>query len=124
LMPLPSKVRMAEKLAQLQAGFRHAFAVRPDSQPLSIEDVELMERVADVIVKRGMAAPATVFLESMGPMNFLGSQALHFFTPIIECAFNVKEVEQVARLLERRETIPQLIAVIEAKSSISRASAQ
>lgn len=123
-MPLPFKVRMAEKLAQLQAGFRHAFAVQPDSQPLSIEDVELMERVADVIVKRGMAAPATVFLESMGPMNFLGSQALHFFTPIIECAFNVKEVEQVARLLERRETIPQLIAVIETKSSITRASAQ
>jgi hypothetical protein len=123
-MPLPSKVRMAEKLAQLQAGFRHAFAVRPESQPLSIDDVELMERVADVIVKRGMAAPATVFLESMGPMNFLGSQALHFFTPIIECAFNVKEVEQVARLLERRDSIPRLIAVIEAKSSIVRASAQ
>jgi hypothetical protein len=116
-MPLPSKVRVAEKLAQLQAGFRHAFAVRPESQPLSIDDVELMERVADVIVKRGMAAPATVFLESMGPMNFLGSQALHFFTPIIECAFNVKEVEQVARLLERRESIPQLIAIIEAKSA-------
>jgi hypothetical protein len=115
---------MAEKLAQLQAGFRHAFAVRPESQPLSIDDVELMERVADVIVKRGMAAPATVFLESMGPMNFLGSQALHFFTPIIECAFNVKEVEQVARLLERRDSIPRLIAVIEAKSSIVRASAQ
>ncbi len=123
-MPLPSKVRMAEKLAQLQAGFRHAFAVRAESQPLSIDDVELMERVADVIVKRGMAAPATVFLESMGPMNFLGSQALHFFTPIIECAFNVKEVEQVARLLERRDSIPRLIAVIEAKSSIVRASAQ
>jgi hypothetical protein len=117
-MPLPSKVRVAEKLAQLQAGFRHAFAVRPESQPLSIDDVELMERVADVIVKRGMAAPATVFLESMGPMNFLGSQALHFFTPIIECAFNVKEVEQVARLLERRESIPQLIAIIEAKSAL------
>ena len=115
---------MAEKLAQLQAGFRHAFAVRPESQPLSIDDVELMERVADVIVKRGMAAPATVFLESMGPMNYLGSQALHFFTPIIECAFNVKEVEQVARLLERRDSIPRLIAVIEAKSSIVRASAQ
>lgn len=116
-MRFPSKARVAQKLAQLQAGFSHAFAVRSDSSPLSMEDVELMERVADVIVKRGMAAPATVFLESMGPMNFLGSQALHFFTPIIECAFNVKEVEQVARLLERRETIPQLIAIIEAKSA-------
>src|SRR5512147_342017 len=123
-MSLPSKGRMAEKLAQLQAGFCHAFAVRPESQPLAIEDVELMERVADVIVKRGMAAPATVFLESMGPMNFLGSQALHFFTPIIEFAFNAKEVEQVARLLERRDSSARLIALIEAKSGAKRASAQ
>lgn len=115
---------MAEKLAQLQAGFRHAFSVRSDSKPLSIEDVELMQRVADVIVKRGMASPATVFLESMGPMNFLGSQALLFFTPIIECAFNVKEVEQVARLLERRDTIPRLVALIEAKSAPKGATAQ
>lgn len=83
-----------------------------------------MERVADAIVKRGMAAPATVFLESMGPMNFLGSQALHFLTPIIEFAFNAKEVEQVAKLLERRDTISRLIGLIETKSSAKRASAQ
>jgi hypothetical protein len=83
-----------------------------------------MQRVADMIVKRGMAAPATVFLESMGPMNFLGSQALHFLAPIIEFAFNAKEVEQVARLLERRDTISRLIAMIEARASIKKASAQ
>lgn len=123
-MRFPSKGRVAETLVHLRAGFRHAFAVSPQSQPLSVEDAELMERVADVIVKRGMAAPATVFLESMGPMNFLGSQALHFFTPIIECGFNVKEVEQVARLLERRDAIPRLIATIEFKSSSKRAPAQ
>jgi hypothetical protein len=103
---------------------QHAFATQSATQPLSIEEVELMERVADVIVTRGMAAPATVFLESMGPMNFLGSQALHFLMPIIECAFNTKEVEQVARLLERRDTISRLTAIIEAKSSVKRASAQ
>lgn len=94
------------------------------TQPLSIEDLQLMERVADAIVKRGMAVPATVFLESMGPMNFLGSQALHFLTPIIDCAFNAKDVEQVARLLERRDTISRLIDLIEAKSTAKRASAQ
>ena len=86
--------------------------------------MELMERVADLIVRRGMAAPATVFLESLGPMNFLGSQALHFLTPIIEFAFNTSEVEQVARLLERRDSISRLIAVIETKSAVKRASAQ
>ncbi|MGE0468118.1 MAG: hypothetical protein AB7L09_03545 [Nitrospira sp.] len=118
------KGNAAEKLAKVRAGLRHAFAVRPEDQPLSIEDVQLLERIAETIVKRGMAAPATMFLESMGPMNFLGSQALHFMTPIIDCAFNVKEVEQVARLLERRDTVTRLIAVIEAKSAPKGATAQ
>jgi hypothetical protein len=115
---------MAQKLVQLRAGLRHAFAVQPENQPLAIEDVQLMERIAEVIVNRRMAAPATIFLESMGPMNFLGSQALHFLTPILDCAFNTKEVEQVARLLERRDTVTRLIAIIEAKSAPQGATAQ
>jgi len=118
------KGNAAEKLAKVRAGLRHAFAVQPENQPLSIDDVQLLERIAETIVKRGMAAPATMFLESMGPMNFLGSQALHFMTPIIDCAFNVKEVEQVARLLERRDTVTRLIAIIEAKSAPKGATAQ
>ncbi|MGQ0557903.1 MAG: hypothetical protein ACT4PN_18390 [Nitrospiraceae bacterium] len=116
-MPLLPKKRIAEKVAQFRVGLRHAFAVRPETQPLAIEDIQLLERIAEVIVKRRMTAPATMFLESMGPMNFLGSQALHFITPIIDCAFNVKEVEQVARLLERRDTVTRLISIIEAKSA-------
>lgn len=113
----------AEKLAQLRAGLRHAFAVQPENQPLAVEDIQLLERIAGVIVNRRMAAPATMFLESMGPMNFLGSQALHFLTPILDCAFNTKEVEQVARLLERRDTVARLIAIIEAKSAPQGATA-
>lgn len=112
------------KLAQLRAGLRHAFAVQPDDQPLAIEDVQLLERIAEVIVNRRMAAPAMMFLESMGPMNFLGSQALHFLTPILDCAFNTKEVEQVARLLERRDTVTRLITIIEAKSAPQGATGQ
>ena len=114
----------AEKLANIRAGLRHAFAVQPEARSLTIEDVQLLERIAETIVKRGMAAPATMFLESMGPMNFLGSQALHFITPIIECAFNFKEVEQIARLLERRDTVTRLIAIIEAKSAPKGATAR
>ncbi len=119
-----SKEHLTKRLRALRAGLQHAFATQPASQPLSIEDVGLMQRIAEAIVQRGMAAPATVFLESMGPMNFLGSQALHFFTPIIECAFNAKEVEQVARLLERRDTISRLIALIDAKAAPQGASAR
>ena len=98
-------------------GLQHAFATQSEAQPPSPEDGQLLERMADIIVKRGMAAPAAVFLESIGPMNFLGSQALHFLNPILEFAFHGKEVEQVARLLEQRDTVSRLIALIEARTS-------
>jgi hypothetical protein len=57
-------------------------------------------------------------------MNFLGSQALHFLTPIIELAFNAQEVSQVARLLERRGTISRLIDLIEARTALKGAGAR
>jgi len=120
-MRLPHKGRVTERLVQLRAGLRHAFALQSETEPLSSEDTELMERVASAIVYHGMAAPATVFLESLGPMNFLGSQALHFFAPIIECAFSVNDIDRVARLLERRDSIARLIALIEGRSSSERA---
>ena len=70
-----------------------------------------------------LAAPAAMFLDSMGPMSFLGSQALHLLTPVIECALEGKDIERVARLLERRDTITRLVALIESKTSPKRASA-
>ena len=72
---------------------------------------------ADAVVSRGMAAPATLFLESMGPMNFLGSQALHFLAPVVECVLTGTEIAQIARLLERRDSIHRLTALIEAKAA-------
>jgi hypothetical protein len=119
-----SKDHLTNRLRQFCNGFRHAFSTQPATSALNGEDAEFLDRIADALVTRGMGAPATMFLESMGPMNFLGSQALHVLTPIIECAFDGKELERVARLLERRETMSRLIALIETKTSMQRASAQ
>ena len=115
-MDFPPKSSVAETWEKVRAELSHAFSTTSEVQVLTTEDFALLERVADAVVKRGMAAPATVFLESIGPMNFLGSQALYFLTPIVEWAFQAKEVEQVARLLERRDTISRLIAIIDTKS--------
>jgi hypothetical protein len=112
-----SRASVAETWDKIRTEISHAFSTKSGAVVFTTEDLTLLERVADAVVKRGMAAPATVFLESLGPMNFLGSQALYFLTPIVEWAFQAKEVEQVARLLERRDTISRLIAVIETKSA-------
>jgi len=112
-----SKASLAENWDKLCAELSHAFSTKSGTEVLTIEDLALLERVADAVVRRGMTAPATVFLESLGPMNFLGSQALYFLTPIVEWSFNAKEVEQVARLLERRDMISRLITIIDTKSA-------
>ena len=108
---------LSRRAQDLRAGLRHAFAVRPEQATFTIDDLALLERVADAVVERRMAAPATLFLESMGPMNFLGSQALHFLAPIIECVLTGTELAQIARLLEQRDSIHRLTALIEAKAT-------
>ena len=94
---------------------KKAFAIEKSSEPLSAEDEALLDRMATVVVKRGMARPTVLFLESMGPMNFLGSQAMHFMNPILDLVCETRELEQAARLLERRDSLPRLIALIERK---------
>ncbi|MCP9438341.1 MAG: hypothetical protein NNA20_00960 [Nitrospira sp.] len=110
------KPSWAETWSRVQAGFRHAFATEADTAALSPEDQALLDRIAETVVQRGMAGPTTVFLESLGPMNFLGGQALHFLAPILEVVLDAKVLEHAARLLERRDTIGRLIMLIEAKS--------
>ena len=112
-----TKTSLSGKWDKIRTELTHAFSTKAEADVFTSEDLGLLERVADAVVKRGMTAPATVFLESLGPMNFLGSQALYFLTPIVEWAFNAKEVEQVARLLERRDTISRLITIIDTKSA-------
>ena len=103
----------------LRQGLQHAFALRTDQQAFTTDDLALLERIAEAIVTRRMTAPALLFLESMGPMNFLGSQALHFLAPIVECVFSSSELAQIARLLERRDSLQRLTALIEAKAAAS-----
>jgi len=108
---------VSRRAANLRQALSHAFALRAEQQAFTTDDLALLERIAEVIVARRMAAPATLFLESLGPMNFLGSQALHFLAPIVECVFSSSELAQVARLLEQRDSLQRLTALIEAKAT-------
>jgi len=53
-------------------------------------------------------------------VNFLGSQAVHFFTPLLEVVFPVRDVQRVALLLERRETLSRLAQLIEKRAETGR----
>jgi hypothetical protein len=115
---------LARSIRTVTTRLRHAFAIAPEGQPLTAEDLALLERVADQVVRRGMATPAALFLESMGPMNFLGSQALHFLTPLLEVVFPQRDIERIACLLERRDTLARLTTIIESRSEARRTAAR
>jgi len=84
-----------------------------DSQPLSTEETELLQRLAERVVALRMSAPAILFLESVRPLGFLGSQAMVFFSPLVQAFFGAHRYETVRRILERREGIAALITLIE-----------
>lgn len=98
---------------RLRKEFRHAFALTPMSPQYSAEDDALLRKIAGLIVKRGMAAPALLFLESVGPLNFLGSQVLHGLKPFLDLVCDPRELDRLATMLERRDSVDKLIALIQ-----------
>ena len=73
--------------------------------------------MAEQVVARRMTVPAILFLESVKPVSFIGSQALYFFEPMVRAFFTVPEYERFAALLERRETLEALLVKIEARDA-------
>ncbi|MBI5778180.1 MAG: hypothetical protein HZA49_01825 [Planctomycetes bacterium] len=112
-------------MSDVKQGFwdkvRYAFATEDESKTVfSEEETALLNKVADAVVKRRLAAPALMFLESVRPLNFLSSQAMVFFQPIVSLAISTKEVELLAQILERRKSIPFLIELIEKREDEQR----
>ena len=97
--------------------FVHAFALSPIDPTFAPEETALLEKVARLIAQRGMTMPALLFLESVGPLNFLGSQVLHGLRPFLELVCDATEMERLATILERRESIPRLIAIIQERAT-------
>lgn len=75
--------------------------------------VELIEKVSVFIVKRKMASPAIMTIESLRPLTRVGSQILYFLAPFAELIFNPKEYQEFALLLEKDDNIKLLLSRID-----------
>lgn len=104
-----------KRKSSIKQWLAYAFAV--DNEPdLSEEDFELLHRMADWLVKRNLAEPAIMALETCKPLNFVGAQALVFLKPFVHMVFRKKdEFDRFTRLLEHRKTIQKFIGIIESK---------
>ncbi|NUO20120.1 hypothetical protein HUU59_11780 [bacterium] len=87
---------------------------------LSPEQIELFKRLADKVVGLGFALPAILFLESMRPVNFIGSQVMLFFQPMLRTWFTLAEYDLIQQALERRETLGYFADLIEQQDLVAK----
>lgn len=83
------------------------------TEPLTAQDAALLDALAKRVVDLRMAAPAIFLLASLEPLNFVASQAMVFFQPIVSAFFDTSAYERFSRVLERRDGLAHLLRRIE-----------
>ena len=104
---------------KIRQEFARAFAVASPQPILTPEESALLEKIARLVVHRRLESPAVLFLESLGPLNFLGGQIVHGLRPFLEVVCEPSELERLAVILERRDSIDRLIRLIQHQAASS-----
>ena len=102
--------RTLTSIRRLTSTLRHAFAVEPSgpAEPTPDERAALDPLLAE-IRRRGLVAPAVIFLESCAPLNTVGAQALHFMQPFATAVLDPVRYATLSRYLERRGSIEWVV---------------
>ena len=101
------------KLEQIKEAFSHAFKITDGQEDMTKEDFALLEKLSSFVVKRKLSVPAVMFLETLRPLNVVGSSMMSFFKPMLGHFFNSAEYGRLERILERRCSVGCLIDAIE-----------
>ena len=104
-------------LTRIKSEWKHAFAIARADGEWDEADRELVARMADIVVRRGLSAPISMALESVRPLNFIGSKVLAFLTPFATLVFSREQYERFVLLMERRESVDLLIDAIAKRES-------
>jgi len=94
--------------------FRHAFAVDQGELEPTEKQREVVDKLARFIARRHLTTPALAFLEMSRPLNYVASQTMHFFMPIVKIITDAQGVEAFAQFLEHRGSIDYICRRIEA----------
>lgn len=90
------------------------------AEPIPEDEERVLNKVAERVVRWKMTVPAIVFLESVKPLNYIGSQTLVFFEPIVQSIFDFKEYDSFRKAMERRENVERLMQKIEAADAVEQ----
>ena len=71
------------------------------------------EKVAGFVHRHGLETPAVLWLESLQPMAFLGSQLMHILSPTVNVFLPGSHWDAMSTLLEDRRGMEFLLTRIE-----------
>ncbi len=80
---------------------------------LTDSDREMIQKLAERVLKLGLSVPAVLFLEMGKPLSYISSQTMVFFAPIATALFPGDGYGRLAKLLENRDNIERLMQEIE-----------
>jgi hypothetical protein len=98
---------------------KKAFAVeKPGAVEVNERVAEIVDTVAKAVVRRQMTTPALMALEMGRPLNFVASQAIHFFRPVISVVLDTEAIKEFATFLEQRGSVEYLCRRLEHWSQV------
>jgi hypothetical protein len=96
--------------------FRDMFSLGPkgkEKEELTPHQEEILTKIAKKVADWKMSVPAILFLESVKPLNYIGSQMMAFFEPFVQAIFSWKDYDEFRRMMEERGTVEKLLQKIE-----------
>jgi len=93
----------------MKDALKHAFAIGDtiDYEP-NKKQKNIVDKVCREVVKRKLTLPAQVMLETFRPLNYIGSQVMHFFQPIISAVLTGDGYIEFSSFLEKRGSVDYL----------------
>jgi len=83
-------------------------------EPLSEEETQqLVDSVANAVVKRRLETPSIFFLEMNKPLSYLAGQGLIVAMPFLAPILGVDRMARFSRFLQTRDNVERLIQRIE-----------
>ena len=105
-------------MVMIKQWLAHAFAVeRPEDFSPSDEQQQIADRICQEIIRRDMVTLAILSLETCRPLNYIGSQAIHFFAPFLSILVDRTAQKTFAEFLEQRGSIDWMCQRLETLST-------
>ena len=92
---------------------KNAFAA-----PVSKHDhTELINKIADTVVRRRMAMPVVLLIESCKPINRIASQFILVVSPLLSLFVSYDQINDLSDMLQDKKCVEKLLSEIEIRDN-------